>query len=305
MERRNPEELRARLPEGFRIRAALPEDKEAVFEFCRYTWEWGDYIPRVWDAWLSNPKGRLLVATINDQPVAVAQVTLIAPEEAWLQGFRVAPDQRNQGIATALLQSCLQLAIELGARVARSAVLTSNISSRRIGAKLGFHQVASFVSYRADAAEGSPQHLSTANPQDLAVLLPFITESSMYKSSSGLYCTGWAFHKLTPEKLRNHLANKEVFTLSEIPELRALAIVTMSPLDEGIVIGYMAGSPEAMRDLAIGLRRQSAQNTPPQIEARLPDLASIRDTLTLAGYKPYTDEPFLIDELSLSKSPGG
>ena len=60
-----------RLPGEFSIRAALPEDKETVLEFCRHTWEWGDYVPQAWDVWLSDPQGRLLVATIDNQPVAI------------------------------------------------------------------------------------------------------------------------------------------------------------------------------------------------------------------------------------------
>jgi len=60
-----------RLPGEFSIRAALPEDKETVLKFCRHTWEWGDYVPQVWDVWLSDPQGRLLVATIDNQPVAI------------------------------------------------------------------------------------------------------------------------------------------------------------------------------------------------------------------------------------------
>jgi len=99
------------LPKGLDIRVALPQDKETVLEFCRHTWDWGDYIPRVWDTWLTDPKGRLVVALIDDQPVAMAQVTMLAPDEAWLQGFRVASAHRSQGIATELGQHCIKFAI--------------------------------------------------------------------------------------------------------------------------------------------------------------------------------------------------
>lgn len=296
----NADDSMAHLPEGFGIKAALPEDKETVLEFCRHTWEWGDYIPRVWDAWLSDPQGRLLVATIDDQPVAIAQMTLLASEEAWLQGFRVTPAYQSQGIATELGQYCIKLAIQLGAKAIRYSTLASNTSARRIGDKLGFQQVATFVSYRAESTAGSPWQVSTARSEDLANILSFIKGSNIYKSSDGLYCTGWAYHKLTSEKLGKHLKYRGVFILNEMAQLRALAIVTMTSLEQGMVIGYVDGSPDAIRDLASALRGQGAKCACLQIEARLPDISSIRDAFPSAGYTPYPDEPFLVFELILN-----
>jgi len=295
----NPGEPRISLAEGYKIRAALPDDKQVVFEFCQNTWEWGDYIPQVWDAWINDPKGRLLVATFNDRPVAVAHLTLPSPEEAWLQGFRVAPGYRNKGIATELTQYCQQLAVELGAKVIRYTTLSSNFSARHVAAKLGFHQVASFASYQADVIDDSPWQLSVLGSGNLAAVLFFINGSSEYKSSAGLYCTGWAYHKLTPDKLENHLASGEVFTTGQIGELRAIAVVTMTSLSWGKVIGFMAGSPDDMHNLALALRANNVQDAASGVEARLPDLPSVRDSLSSAGYTLLTEAPFLVLETEI------
>src|SRR5215468_5486230 len=53
------------------IRQAQPQDKAAVLAFCAHTWDWGDYIPQVWDEWLADPSGCLLVAILADRPVAL------------------------------------------------------------------------------------------------------------------------------------------------------------------------------------------------------------------------------------------
>jgi len=42
---------------SYGFRPAAPRDREAVFAFCATTWPNGDYIPRVWDAWLADPEG--------------------------------------------------------------------------------------------------------------------------------------------------------------------------------------------------------------------------------------------------------
>ncbi len=56
------------------IRAARPSDQEAVFEFVEHTWEWGDYIPDVWDIWFTEPRAKLFVATVNGVPVGIEHV---------------------------------------------------------------------------------------------------------------------------------------------------------------------------------------------------------------------------------------
>ncbi len=73
----------------FVIRPARAADKQAVLAFCAHTFDWGDYLPEVWDEWLADARGQLLVATLDEVPVGVAKVTLLTPGEAWLEGLRV------------------------------------------------------------------------------------------------------------------------------------------------------------------------------------------------------------------------
>src|SRR5579884_2026420 len=50
---------------NMQIRPARPEDGDVVLPFCQDTWEWGDYIDRVWDGWLAEQDGRLFTATVD------------------------------------------------------------------------------------------------------------------------------------------------------------------------------------------------------------------------------------------------
>ena len=50
------------LSSPYRFRPAAPRDRDAVFAFTADTWQGGDYIPRVWDAWLAERSGKLKAA---------------------------------------------------------------------------------------------------------------------------------------------------------------------------------------------------------------------------------------------------
>ncbi|HXX77929.1 MAG TPA: hypothetical protein VEI53_05530, partial [Ktedonobacteraceae bacterium] len=69
------------------VRPARPEDRDAVLAFCQQTWDWGDYVEHVWDEWLNNPQGTLLVATIDGQPIGVTNIRMLNETEAWFEGM--------------------------------------------------------------------------------------------------------------------------------------------------------------------------------------------------------------------------
>ncbi|GCF09865.1 GNAT family N-acetyltransferase [Dictyobacter arantiisoli] len=104
------------------IRTALSEDREAVLAFCTQTFPDGDYIEHVWDNWLQDPAGQLLVATIDGQPVGAAHILMLNGEEAWLEGLRVDPTYRRQGLARALSETASVEAMRRGATILRLAV---------------------------------------------------------------------------------------------------------------------------------------------------------------------------------------
>ncbi|MBO0795596.1 MAG: GNAT family N-acetyltransferase, partial [Ktedonobacteraceae bacterium] len=107
---------------GVVVRTARAEDRDAVLAFCANTWESGDYISEVWDEWLAAQNGRLLVATIDDRPVGLMNLRMLSGDEAWLEGVRVDPQFRRQGLARAMYLAALEEAMSRGAVLARLVV---------------------------------------------------------------------------------------------------------------------------------------------------------------------------------------
>ena len=92
------------------IRKALDSDKAKVLDFCRNTFEWGDYIETVWDDWKNDLSGILFVkeykqsAESESVPIGVAHLAFCINNVMWIEGIRVQKDFRNQGIASSLIQ---------------------------------------------------------------------------------------------------------------------------------------------------------------------------------------------------------
>src|SRR2546425_463684 len=131
------------------MRPARSEDRDAVLAFCVHTWDWGDYIAYVWDEWLHDPQGLLLVATADGQPVGVAHLLMLNTSEAWLEGMRVDPDYRQQGIAAALNKEMLVEAMRRGATIARLITESANTAAIHLIERNYMRRVAVYAPFRA------------------------------------------------------------------------------------------------------------------------------------------------------------
>src|SRR5580765_381984 len=92
------------------VRPAQPGDRDAVLAFCAHTWSDGDYIEYVWDDWLADDRGVLLVGLLD--------------------GMRVDPQYRREGFGRILTSRTLVAARERGASVARLITSSDNLASQ-------------------------------------------------------------------------------------------------------------------------------------------------------------------------------
>jgi len=138
------------------IRPGRPEDQPAIETFTRHTFEWGDYVARVYGEWLADTAGQTLVADSGGNAVGLARVASLSDEEAWFQGVRVHPDHRRQGVGTALTSHACEWAQERGARVIRLAVESWNRPARTQFERSGFRPVSRWIAAEREVGEGSP-----------------------------------------------------------------------------------------------------------------------------------------------------
>lgn len=124
------------------LRPARAEDYDDVAAFTRDTWpdrELDDYVPQTFREWAADddPTRRTLVAA-DDGAVGVIQGVCLSAREAWVQGLRVHPDYREQGLGKRLTDAVLNWAQDRGATVCRNLVLSWNVASLGLARDLGF-----------------------------------------------------------------------------------------------------------------------------------------------------------------------
>lgn len=187
-----------------KVRAAKGGDRQEVLAFCRDTFSWGDYIDRVWDIWLSDRRGRLLVGEQDGRRVALAHVALCpGGRSAWLEGVRVHPGFRRTGVATALLEEMLAYAGRRGARQASAIVAEDNAASQRMLQKSGFAVISRWA-YYSTGRKLKPRKSDArlAQPADLQEAWDYLQQSTTYRRSAGRYMSSWQWCPLDKRALR-------------------------------------------------------------------------------------------------------
>ena len=193
------------------VRKAKSSDKEAVFNFCRKTWSWGDYIPKVWDKWLKEKNSIVFVATINKVPVGISHLTIDKPSEVWLSGARTDPNYRRMGVATAITKKCLKYAQVRGAKIARLVTESNNKAAQRVLRKLGFQPITEFVEAKTEnITKEVSENSRWAEVKDINSAWAYLQNSEVYRESAGLYTVLFHWYSLEKEDLEKFVKQRKV-----------------------------------------------------------------------------------------------
>ncbi len=235
---------------GLKLRDARRTDKQAVLDFCKNTWrDYGDFIPHVWDEWIRQRRGRLIVAELKGRPIGIAKITDFGNGEIWLEGLRVDRRYRRKGVAGAINKEVLRTLRRIKPRRVRFCTGQTNRASRRIGRSYGFEAIARFRYYWQRTRKGKVKG-EIATLTDLPAVYDFVTSSRFIKLASGLIAEGWVFREFSRRLLRNYIKAGKVLVMRGDAEIRGVAIYPLEKSENGITLGFVDGDERAIKILA-------------------------------------------------------
>lgn len=273
-----------------RLRPARPDDKPVVVDFTTNTFAWGDYIERLYDAWLDDPAVHVVAAVDpDDVPVGLGRAALLSPQEAWVAALRVRTERRRQGIASAVTNHLTQWAKDAGAQVARMIVEGWNEPSQALAESCGFRRTGEWQ--MADRPTGAASPVSSGNggrrvaaaeklrPAPSSEAEPaFVAWSGgdLARAARGLYAIGWTWRRLGAEDLA------EAATRHALWEARtgwALAAVERDTFR----VSWLHTGPEDSHDLIRALIDQAEEEGADRLEVMSPEVPWLTRSLRRLG----------------------
>jgi GNAT superfamily N-acetyltransferase len=275
-------------------------DRPAVETVCAQIWEGEDYVPEAWDEWLADLHGRLVVAELEGQVVGFAKLSRLAADEWWLEGLRVDPAHRRQGIAGRLQAHLVEEARQIGRGGLRFGTHSLNEPIHRIAARDGFRRIATYRLYKADPLPvADVPVLRQLTEMDIPTAWPLISGSQHFRAASGLYEASWKWKNLTRERLAHHLETADGWGIDNNDELTALALACWMGGEDKLNVGYVDGSGEALVTILQGLRGLAAQLGHTEVRFKPADEPALVAAVEASGYERSWDRDIWIFELPL------
>ncbi len=266
-----------------KIRKATAADKAPIMDICKNIWNGHDYLPGIWDDWLADKDGRLIVATVKGRTVGVAHASLQTPDVAWLEGVRVHEQYRGLGIAGKLNGALVEWARKRRARVARLCTGSSNIASKKHLEKIGFPLLQTFQ--RLDSTKGlRAKPGGVAGPRRTAKgLWNWLNERPEFGENCAMYSDGWTWHPLTLQALKDHVVHGRVLISSRNGQPSALCILLDE--DKVLTMGFVAGGPRDVGKLIRMLRFLMFRKKRGKLRILLPSKSQLVRALERSGFE--------------------
>ncbi len=266
-----------------RIRKAGAADKAPILDICRKIWGGGDYVPKVWDDWLKENNGLLLVATVGGTPVGVAHGLFQTRDVAWLEGVRVHEQYRGIGIAGKLNRALTRWASERGARVARLCTGSSNIASRKHLERVKFELLQSFQ--RIDSKRKlANRPIGVVRPRRLPRgLWNWLQARPEFVENRAMYSDGWTWHPLTQAVLSRHSAEGRVLLTARKNSPSSCCIF----LDDHrrLTVGFAAGDIKDLTKSLELLRFMMSRRNHDKVRALIPKRSPLGHALEQSGFE--------------------
>jgi len=165
------------------LRPVRPADRERTLEITKDVWEGRDYVPRVFDRWISDAGAEFQAAEIEGVVVGLQRLRPYAPGLIWYEGLRVASESRRRGIARAMLQAAIAEAHEQGFHEMRLA--TRDLPAIRLFESAGFKAVVEMKWWRGLRVEGG-EPARIPEPAEARKLWPALQSSPGVELYAGI-----------------------------------------------------------------------------------------------------------------------
>ncbi|GAC1400924.1 MAG: hypothetical protein NVSMB52_14650 [Chloroflexota bacterium] len=272
------------------IRAATRNDTPFMRRLTETVWDGHDYIPSVWPSWLADSEGMLMVALLDGCRVGLQHVAIQHDGSAWVEGIRVSPDVRGQGVGRALLDYAVAWARDVRCPAIRLATNRTNPASNCLATSAGMTVVEEMFLARAEGSEGgSGSQVRVGTTSDFEAV-----HSLIRSSDTRLYTEGWTAHVLSAERLRLLLAVQAVRVI-RTPDIEGVAVVTGNAARPGTRLGLLCGSRDARTHLARAIRQEVVNGGMRSTLAG----SDTRDALKEAGYAVDPDDAMIVHGLQL------
>jgi len=236
------------------IRRANGQDSPAVMDLTSTIWGGEDYIPYVWNDWLQDPLGALLVAEQDGKVLGLAKLTVLSPRDWWMEGLRVHPEYEGHGIAAQLHDFQLAYWLEHGAgSTIRLTTHNQRFAVHHLCERSGFTRVAEISSFSAPAEAQGEANWQALAVEDTPRALQAFERSPVQAFNAGMVNWFWRWAPPSVEQIEAAAQRGGLFAIED-----DFLLVLPEPEENYLGLQSIACALDDLPQRLAGLRRMAA-----------------------------------------------
>ncbi|MBN1964109.1 MAG: GNAT family N-acetyltransferase, partial [Anaerolineae bacterium] len=186
------------------VRPARASDRAAIEAIAVQVWDGHDYLPQRFTAWLAEAEGLFCVATVRDRVVGTAKLSRLSPAFWWMEGLRVDPAFRRQGVAQTLQRYLVRHAhTHCAPGTLAFSTASDNVAVQHLAQETGFALAASFAPFGAATAPLPTPGLKPLAADAAGQAWAFLSGSAYFAAAQRTLEESWRFYPITPKLLRS------------------------------------------------------------------------------------------------------
>ena len=265
------------------IRPVRPADRERVVELTRDIWDGHDYVPRVFDDWVSDAGAAFQAIEMDGTVVGLQRLRPYAKGLIWYEGLRVASTHRRQGVGRAMLRSAIAEAREQNFREIRLA--TGNPAAAKLFEEFDFKRLQDDRWWKGGRVEGG-ESARIPDAAEAEKLWAGLASNPGIELWGGVTADFQGAQDLGPAEL-SRLAG--IGMLRSGPGGRAI-VGLREPWGNNIAVAFVGGKGGALRELLLALRFEADADGLDDVTVALPRDHPAGDDLRASGYDFANDD---------------
>lgn len=290
-------------PAGLTYRPATTGDWPSIAGWIAETWPEGDYIDEtLWRQWVASVDG-VMAAEREGEIAAIFRLCKLGEAEWWLEGVRVRPDLRGQGIGRELLRFTVERFREQANGMLRFFTSSENEVMAKLAKEVGFLHRMSYTEVEAEPADVDYRNFKLLVPNNVDFAWGHLRNWAMYRANHFAE-RSWVAYFLTHSRLGEYLNDPRhvhVAGWANEGQFAGIAIIFLDRDSNALEVGYLAAQDDTtFRAMLEALRGLAAFRGHEKVEWKMPLGVGLERTLGTTAYqRAWGDENLWLFELPL------
>jgi len=287
-----------------KLRKITPEHKERVLQISKDIWEGDDYIPEIFDNWVSDPYGEFVGLFVENQLIAFGKMTYLTPTDVWLEGLRKDQSVEIKGVGKIFTEYYLNiLSQRKDLTSVRFATYFANHASITSAQRAGFRGIltCSLKNLEIHDNEQIEIHQNITNEITYHEFKNYILSSSYLKKCKNLLSKGWVIYDAAEQYFAEFYSKKQLGAWVENGILKGLILLCNVYYSDSFWISFIEAENDLIRDsLLMSVKKAAQERQKNVIQLIVPEDNDLMDWVDRIGFTSWDrNNDFVVFELPL------